>query len=157
MSNIKNGFNSFNMLMKKSLIVRIQISASFLDKKTIVFDLDETLVRAQRELFPDGTYDGVVSFNEPANNNMGSFSQKSYLVTLRYFSLISIFIRSTLNFVPILKRSLLRSNNTMSWYCSLQLKSIMQFKSSRPSKVSSISTTFFQGSSASTFSSTKFT
>jgi len=101
MSNIKNGFNSFNMLMKKSLIVRIQISASFLDKKTIVFDLDETLVRAQRELFPDGTYDGVVSFNEPANNNMGSFSQKSYLVTLRYFSLISIFIRSTLNFDPI--------------------------------------------------------
>jgi len=77
MSNIKSGSNSFKMIMKKSLIVRIQISAFFLDKKTIVFDLDETLIRAQRELFPDGSYDGVVSFNEPANNNnMGSFSQK---------------------------------------------------------------------------------
>lgn len=65
-----------------------------LDKKTIVFDLDETLIRAQREEFTNGYNQRVTVVDQNQNNQENSIEGMSineYYVRVYIFVCIIVF------------------------------------------------------------------
>ncbi len=94
-NNINNGPWIFKINIKSDRAVsNYLIIKIYIDKKTIVFDLDETLVRAQRDEFDNG-YDSRITVIDPKTQD--GRPNRQYFVS---FLLSHILFRYTLNSVP---------------------------------------------------------